>query len=371
MRKNNHRVFNDSIALICEGTHTEPNFFGAMIDWLKEKGKITFEVNILPKPTINSDDNDLDLRRGTLPRKKRIPKNDTAEQQKLSDVDRFPGKPPLNWVNAGIEQLDTHNEVWVIFDKDGHPETENAFKIARQAKKEEKAIYIAFSSRCFEYYLLLHFELIEKSFEKSECNGKKYKDGRKTSKTISYHCMTPRAVEGKACKGDKCINGYARLRKYWENSKGNSSMFPLLRDKLWIGICNAHSIRWRSNAAFPEKPFYTRNPYVDVDRLICRLLGYKTIEPKEDHIIQSKKDHYHMSRIEDSIKFTLKSNTTLIIPSSDILIYNKQTGEKHEAENRIYLNPEYPEQTLNLRDMLKKDEYCIISESYFCTLLPS
>ncbi|WP_291536464.1 hypothetical protein [Bacteroides sp.] len=71
MRQINSKATKFSMLLICEGIHTEPNFFGAMVEWLKEEGKINFAVQILPKPTITSDDNDLDLSRGTGTRKRR------------------------------------------------------------------------------------------------------------------------------------------------------------------------------------------------------------------------------------------------------------------------------------------------------------
>lgn len=77
--------------LICEGIHTEPNFFGAMVEWLKEEEKINFIVQILPKPTINPSDNELDLHRGVVTRKKRSLKKDTLAQQKLETPSLFQG----------------------------------------------------------------------------------------------------------------------------------------------------------------------------------------------------------------------------------------------------------------------------------------
>ena len=94
-------------------------------------------------------------------------------------MDFFPGEQPLNWVKGGIDNLKVYDEVWVFFDKDGHPKAKEAFEMARITEIDGKKINIAFSSRCFEYYLLLHFELIYRAFEKSECNGKTYSQGEK------------------------------------------------------------------------------------------------------------------------------------------------------------------------------------------------
>lgn len=373
MRQINSKATKFSMLLICEGIHTEPNFFGAMVEWLKEEGKINFAVQILPKPTITSDDNDLDLSRGTGTRKKRSLQNETPEQQELKKTPQFQGQPPLNWVEAGIEYLYIYDEVWVIFDKDGHPKTADAFTRAKEKEIDGKKVKIAFSSRCFEYYLLLHFELIYKVFEKSECNGKKYSDKGRESKTVSYHCMTKRAVEGKSCQGDKCINGYARLKGYWEDSKGTYSTFPLVKNKLWIGISNAHAVRWKSKTLLPDTPPYTRNPYVDADKLTCRLMGYETIEHKETKSIASGKDCCQITREKDMLTFTLESDTTIVIPTGNITVHNNQTGESHEAGVRLMLTPKQTVQTLNLQSVMSRDEHCIItilSESYFCTLFP-
>lgn len=373
MRQTDSRKTNFSMSLICEGIHTEPNFFGAMVEWLKEEGKIDFEVQIHPKPTITPDDNELDLGRGASGRKKRTPKNDTQEKQKLEAVESFPGQPPLNWVEAGIKHLSIYDEVWVIFDKDGHPKTETAFKAAKDNEIEGKKVKIAFSSRCFEYYLLLHFEYIYKAFEKSECNTKKYSENGQTSKTISFHCMTPRAVIGKACQGDKCINGYARLKGYWKDSKGSDSTFPLVKDKLWTGIYNAYTVRWKSKLSSPEAGIHTLNPYIDADKLTCRLMGYETIEHKDICHIRNGKNYCCMKRDKDTITFSLESNTSIIIPSENIMVYNKQTGESREAGIRLMLTFDQTEQTLDLRSFMTNDEYCIItvfSKSYFCLLFP-
>lgn len=83
--------------------------------------------------------------------------------------------------------MKVYDEVWVFFDKDGHPKAKEAFEMARITEIDGKKINIAFSSRCFEYYLLLHFEPLYRAFEKSECNGKNYSKGKRKSKTVSYY----------------------------------------------------------------------------------------------------------------------------------------------------------------------------------------
>ena len=159
--------------------HTEPNFLALMIEDFKETGIIDFATTIKPKPTISPSDDVLDLNRGKEKRKKLLLKNTTQEQQEIENTDFFPGEQPLNWVKGGIDNLKVYDEVWVFFDKDGHPKAKEAFEMARITEIDGKKINIAFSSRCFEYYLLLHFEPLYRAFEKSECNGKNYSKGKR------------------------------------------------------------------------------------------------------------------------------------------------------------------------------------------------
>ena len=72
-----------SMLLICEGTHTEPNFLELMIEDFKEAGIIDFATTIKPKPTISPSDNTLDLNRGKEKRRKRLLKNTTQKQQEM------------------------------------------------------------------------------------------------------------------------------------------------------------------------------------------------------------------------------------------------------------------------------------------------
>ena len=60
------------------------------------------------------------------------------------------------------------------------------------------------------------------------------------------------------------INGYARMKGYWEDSKGGLSTYTFVKDKIWTGVYNAHLIRWKSNTLH-QNEYYERNPYVDVD----------------------------------------------------------------------------------------------------------
>lgn len=264
---------NFAILLICEGQRTEPNFFYCMCNDLSARGILTCKYTVLPKSSFEKEDEEVHADRGE--KRRLIREIKQGNPAKDAPINLFPGEQPLNWVKAGLDNLSTYDEVWCVFDKDGHPKQQEAFELVQHNQASGKNINIAFSSRSIEYYFLLHFEYIFEAFEKSECNEKKY-SGTK-SKTVYFHCMTEKAVEGKACNGELCINGYARKKGYWHDTKTNISLYPLLKDKLLIGVKNSIKLRQESNIKAEHTPIYERNPYVTVDHLVARLLGYSII----------------------------------------------------------------------------------------------
>lgn len=60
-----------------------------------------------------------------------------------------------------------YESVWVLFDKDGHANIPQAFEDARTSNTSPK-INIAFSSKCFEYWIYLHYEQRKKNFDKCD-----------------------------------------------------------------------------------------------------------------------------------------------------------------------------------------------------------
>lgn len=226
-RKNeNSRQSRKVIHIVCEGTHTEPQFFGSIRDRILD-GKYTignYEINIIPKPIYSDDaDDHIPRARGVYQAKKirRAKKPGETEEGFLIGF-----AAPLNWVKTAQEKLRESNgdEAWAVFDKDGHPAMAEAFAAAEEVIGG-RTVGIAFSSRSFEYYLLLHFEYLYKEFNATEC-GERVNGNKKLLK-----CMLPEAKAG-SCTGDVCINGYARAKKHWVRSKSNESMFPLVEDRL-------------------------------------------------------------------------------------------------------------------------------------------
>ncbi|HRA72921.1 MAG TPA: RloB family protein, partial [Flavobacterium sp.] len=72
--------------------------------------------------------------------------NEAKEKKKKAKRDRNP-----------------YNEVWIVLDKDGHANLDQALITARDNK-----ISVALSIMCFEYWILLHFERTRKPFAKCD-----------------------------------------------------------------------------------------------------------------------------------------------------------------------------------------------------------
>ena len=251
-----------SILIICEGEKTEPLFFNSIRDRIIDKRYDIGDVKITIRPEPEVED-EKEESSGEIEHRAYKGKIRTTKTPKV----KITGAPPLKWIIEGQKELSegVFNEVWAVFDKDQHPKCKEAFE---EADKEidGKKVQVAFSSICFEYYILLHFTKIYYLFNKSEC-----RDRDPNGKDLRYDCG--RNTHPKDCHGEKCINGFARMHGFWEESKGDTSMFGLVEDKLFKGFVYSQWLRHISDITEGERPIYERNPYITVDRLIKRLTG--------------------------------------------------------------------------------------------------
>ncbi len=213
-------------------------------------------------------------------------------------------KLPTNWVLAGEELLDTCNEVWVLFDKDGHSDVLRAFAEIDRIRKIHPNYNVVFSSRCFEYYMLMHYEYSAKAYEKAECNHKNNK------KTVLEHCCTDHPSPN-ACDGSLCINGHARANAYWEESK-NNQVYDVCRN-LWWGVLNSFHVKWHSLLTYKTQMIYERNPYLNIYHLTLRMLGMGCLEPFEPAIRRDRgAGTYHtLSRVGNKLHFECYSNAKI------------------------------------------------------------
>lgn len=257
-----------TILIICEGESTEPLFFNSIRDALLNKEYCIGDVNIRikPEPKLEYPYKDEAISPHQSIRKVRQTKPVSVGVEPVE----INAPLPLKWVLEAQKELEdgTCDEAWAVFDHDDHPARKEAFEAAGK-KIKGTTVKLCFSSRSFEYYLLLHFERIFKCFETSECRDKKNSDPKKRKKIIE--CSTDKHVDD--CHGLKCIGGYARSKGFWKNSKDERSTFDLVKNKLEIGFENSAWLRYVSDI-LDGKEMFDRNPYVTVDSLVKRLTGY-------------------------------------------------------------------------------------------------
>lgn len=306
-----------TILIICEGENTEPLFFNSIRDKIKD-GRIDIgdvELTLRPEPKIEEDTED---EKNENEHRAYKSKKRTTKKVKTEPVPIL-GIPPLKWVEEGHRELQdgTFDEVWSVFDKDQHPKSKEAFELAEK-EVNGRYVNIAFTSVCFEYYLLLHFERIYYDFEKSECHEK----CKKTKKEIYFHCGL--YTHPKDCDGHFCINGFARKNNYWTDSKGESSVFNIVEKYLFWGFANAEWVRFVSDKLDNKKPIHLRNPYLTVDHLVKRLIGEtrKWTFIDINQIIAINKNIEFLVQNEKSLTIRNISNKTILIPKDSFEIFS-------------------------------------------------
>lgn len=256
------RPSNYTLLIICEGENTEPQFFRSIRDRIMEGRYPVEDMRITIRPEPKPDEQEgADEQPNKL---KPVRKQRLLRPAKKAVEGAVEGRPPLKWVVEGQQELrdGTFNEVWVVFDNDNHPTKQEAFEKAEEVINDCQ-VKIGYSSIAFEYYLLLHFEAIYQEFEKSEC--------REAKKPI--HCSSGEHPDD--CYGVRCVGGYARSQGYWEDSKTETSVFPLVENRIRTAFWNAVWCRRESDHRAADIKKYDRNPYVTTDDLVKRLTGYR------------------------------------------------------------------------------------------------
>lgn len=173
--------------IVCEGTKTEPIYFSILKDEAISKG-IWDSIVIVPEPPNPSSEKDDNSNKKTKrPFKnpeKVIPESayqeaDETEKKYLKSGTNIEAMP-LNFVKKARDRWDEFDATWAVFDNDGHPAQKEAFALAAE---KDKPVNIAFSSRSFEQWVLLHFEKSIFPFQATTCKI------RKKDKPIELNCI--------------------------------------------------------------------------------------------------------------------------------------------------------------------------------------
>ncbi len=188
-KKKNTLKLKKRLYIVCEGEKTEYNYFNDFIDDSNVYTKLV-EVKVLQT-------------------KKNTPKE------------------LINFLKGKRETKS--DELWAVFDHDGHPNLSDAFDNAQKAN-----IRIAFSNIAFEYWILLHFEETNRAFSKS-----------------------------------RDIIGYLKQRNHFPDyQKGDKRLFERIKDKTSTAESRAKRSRQAMKKANPGARVFEINPYTNVDELL-------------------------------------------------------------------------------------------------------
>ena len=127
------------------------------------------------------------------------------------------------------------DEIWVVYDKDGYTQHQEAFRLAKS-----KNINIAFSSISFEMWILLHFDYTSRPFAKSED-----------------------------------IISYLHKKYKFTYQKNDSEIFSSIKNNIQQAIENAKKLDKFEKENNPNSPLYELNPYTDVYKLIEEILKFQ------------------------------------------------------------------------------------------------
>lgn len=315
--------------LACEGENTEPLYFSVLKDYIESLDiwEPKIKISISPIPKIDLEESNINVPLKTT-RIKRQLKNTTVrlnpviEEQHKAEPVRF-----VREAQIGIEN-NVFDEAWAIFDDDNRVYIKEAFDLSKETGKE---VSIAYSSLCFEIWLLMHFERTIILFEKSSC-----RDGD----TI-IHCTDGKHVND--CNGTKCVLGYLRKKGYMEGtSKGNYSMFNITKNRLSIAL---HNSSWLKNYHLKKNhtDISDLKPYTDVDLLVKRLLNIDDeivwIEKGESYRINNLDVLFYLEEGEVKIKITNMNDITFIVGDEFCAIEN-ENYEIIKVGKRVVLNPQ-------------------------------
>ena len=286
MMKRKTRSFKRVLLIVCEGTATEPQYLGWLKDNISIPNEIWGNIEIFDDKTMP---NDIPIAKIPELGKKRPKrqfqnpnKRDKAieinaleeillilrgEEKGLKEYEEVKAHP-LRFVALAQyhDELSkgTYDELWAIFDKDGHPKHQEAFALAQQPTNG-KIVNIAFSSRSFEQWILLHFEQSNRVFQQTTCKDEKKK---------VIDCS-----QNQGCEGEICLVGYLKtnyLPNYAKSSKFEDldEMMQQLKKKQEIAFQNAASLRKEKQEELIKNgnKVYELNPYTDVDILVKRLI---------------------------------------------------------------------------------------------------
>lgn len=150
------------------------------------------------------------------------------------------------------------HEAWIVFDKDMHPKLLKTFTEAAHT-----GVKIAFSSRSFEEWVLLHYQKDNRSFLATEC------------KDIKENPTKCGSVVVPNCNPVDCLTGHIRRLNFIPNysKKKDFDLYTTIKGRTEIAIVNSAWQRFKNGCSLnvASQPLHGKNPYCDVDQLVLKI----------------------------------------------------------------------------------------------------
>ncbi|MDI9879251.1 RloB family protein [Flectobacillus longus] len=334
------RSFHQTLVIVCEDSHTAPNYLFHLKKQAIDTGCWDY-IEISPKPPIETiiPTQQENTHKTKRPKRKFL---DIVENDGIDVIlENENNEQPVRYVRTVQKALqEGYSEGWAVYDLDGHSGHQRAAEMARETPN----LHIAFSSRSIEIWFLLHFEQISDVFSKVHC---------KTEKGKVLNCNT-----NNQCIDEECLVGYIRRNTPLANYAKNTDLFSEINPYVRNAITNSEWIRTQYSV---ESPFYTRNPYSTMDKLVKRLLkwvsvgdnfqlnGFQievistspTIELQMQNISKGRqviqKEHF---AFEDNTAFEIEMNGNGIIEMDESRRINISVGIKEETKLKYPANNE-------------------------------
>ena len=314
-----------TLLIVCEGTATEPYYFNHLRDRLIEED-VPITITISPRPPEEDKGNDYEQRPGS---KRRTLKLNQEEAKEISFVEDAFKAQPLAYVREAQKGLEdgTYDEVWAVYDKDGHPKHKEAYDLAL-LKIGDKIVNIAFSSISFEYWILLHFEENATAFERSMCrtiNPKKY-----------FYCGSREHEED--CEGEICVCGRL-VTEGFLSYQGKKKNFPLIEYHHLVYEAINRAVALERSYGNNIGPLFELNPITTVYKLVYTLLHLPNTEFdwfsfNQTTCLENKEISFSKHESEIRIVVRLTQLITTIIHNDFICLFDSH-GQKlliHQKE---------------------------------------
>ena len=319
------QLIRKTMMIVCEGTVTEPKYLSDLLAEVQQKSP-EYKIDILPIPPKE----ELEEEEQSYVRKsgRRRVLLEVEEEPELPVVPQEYRTQPLEYVWKAREALKVYGEAWAVFDRDEHPALDEALTLADK-DVDLKMVNIAFSSRSFEMWLLLHFEASDFPFPKTLCRTRTYK-GKKRKKHDEYHLCGEDKGHPLDCKGALCITGYMKENGYLDKDEDvkNITFKDVFKDNVHIAIGNALGLRKKVGSR-ETTSVDKLDPYTDFDRLVFKLLNIEfDYQWFGTHQIIIDKIEFDLVDRGDNLILKIKNSskgTYLVNPDNFLLldIYNR------------------------------------------------